>query len=190
MLVDELHPSATPTIGLFLETLIKSVDGWLNNSIEVNLVLSSILSRLASHPHPLLRSLILNPYLILQPSIPGLVSSIATLKQRIDSALYANENTFLLIEEARSMLQSRLPCHIKSDCSSTTASKSISIRMIEKFTDFNVLSSCYYSSTLGSQKQQRSASRLVGLFNSMVRKDHTETFREETSSRLSESENR
>ena len=97
-----------PSIGPFLENLVKSVDGWLNNSIEVNIALCSILSRLATYSHPLLRSLILNPYLILQPSIPSLAVSIATLKQRIDSALRVHENQEKLIEEARLALQARL----------------------------------------------------------------------------------
>ena len=91
-----------------MENLVKSVDGWLNNSIEVNIALCSILSRLATYTHPLLRSLILNPYLILQPSIPSLAVSIATLKQRIDSALRVHENQEKLIEEARLALQTRL----------------------------------------------------------------------------------
>lgn len=90
----------------------------------MNLALCSILSRLASYPQPLLQSLILNPYLILQPSIPGLVSSIATLKQRIDSALNANENALGLIEEARFSLQSRLPYSAKMDSVNTSATKS------------------------------------------------------------------
>ena len=121
---EDVVDSSSPTIGLFLETLVKSVDGWLNNSIEVNLALCSILSRVASYPQPLLQSLILNPYLILQPSIPGLFSNIATLKQRIDSALNTNENALGLIEEARSSLQSRLPYSAKTDAANTSAIKS------------------------------------------------------------------
>jgi hypothetical protein len=91
-----------------LENLVKSIDGWLSNSIEVNIALCSILSRLATYSHPLLRSLILNPYLILQPSIPSLAVCIATLKQRIDSALKVHENQEKLMEEARLALQARL----------------------------------------------------------------------------------
>lgn len=97
-----------PSIGPFLENLVKSIDGWLSNSIEVNIALCSILSRLATYSHPLLRSLILNPYLILQPSIPSLAVCIATLKQRIDSALKVHENQEKLMEEARLALQARL----------------------------------------------------------------------------------
>ena len=101
-------PPSTPSVGSFLEILVRSVDGWLNNSIEVNLSLCSLLSRLACYPHPLLRSFLLNPYLILQPSVPCLTVSIATLKQRIDSALSVNENSALLIDEARSKLSAML----------------------------------------------------------------------------------
>lgn len=94
-------PDAIPSIGPFLETLIKSVDGWLNNTMQVNLALCSIISRLAAYSQPLLRSLLLNPYLVLQPSVPSLTLSIATLKQRIDNALRVNDNTPALMEEAR-----------------------------------------------------------------------------------------
>lgn len=103
------YQSSLPSIGPFLENLVISIDGWLNNSLEVNIALCSILSRLATYSHPLLRSLILNPYLILQPSIPSLAVSVATLKQRIDSALRVHENQGKLIEEARLALQARLP---------------------------------------------------------------------------------
>lgn len=105
--IEKYQPNL-PTLGPFLENLVKSIDGWLNNSIEVNLALCSIVSRLATYSHPLLRSLILNPYLILQPSIPSLAISIATLKQRIDSALRVHENSEALIDEARTFLKNRL----------------------------------------------------------------------------------
>lgn len=111
----DIHYTSVPTIGPFLEQLVKSVDGWLNNSTEVNLMLCSILTRLATYTHPLLRSLILNPYLILQPSIPSLSVAIATLKQRIDSALRVHENSELLIEEARTSLQTRMFHAVKSN---------------------------------------------------------------------------
>ncbi len=114
-ITDEKYQITLPSIGPFLENLVKSVDGWLSNSIEVNLVLCSIISRLATYSHPLLRSLILNPYLILQPSIPSLAVSIATLKQRIDSALKVHENQDGLLEEARSSLQARLSREVKRD---------------------------------------------------------------------------
>lgn len=161
---EDVVDSSSPTIGLFLETLVKSVDGWLNNSIEVNLALCSILSRVASYPQPLLQSLILNPYLILQPSIPGLFSNIATLKQRIDSALNTNENALGLIEEARSSLQSRLPYSAKTDAANTSAIK--------------------------SNTKHRSSSRLAGLFSSMVRKDPAESMvKEVVHYRIRSSEN-
>ena len=101
-------PPSLPSIGPFLEILVKSIDGWLNNTVEVNLALCSIVSRLACYSHPLLRSLLLNPYLVLQPSVPSLVLSIATLKQRIDNALRVNDNAGALLEEARSEIRNLL----------------------------------------------------------------------------------
>lgn len=122
---DTYQAHTLPTIGPFLENLVKSIDGWLNNSIEVNLTLCSIVSRLATYSHPLLRSLVLNPYLILQPSIPSLAVSIATLKQRIDSALRVHENPEVLIDDARSTLKTRLSHIGRKDGSTTSSNKGI-----------------------------------------------------------------
>ncbi|KAK4014764.1 hypothetical protein OUZ56_027272 [Daphnia magna] len=148
------YQTSLPSIGPFLENLVKSIDGWLNNSIEVNIALCSILSRLATYSHPLLRSLILNPYLILQPSIPSLTVSIATLKQRIDSALRVHENQDKLIEEARLALQARLPypaSSVKREGAVNAISKDI----------------------------KHKPSKFAGIFNSLVRKDMADSIREE-----------
>ena len=59
--------------------------------------------------------MILNPYLILQPSVPSLAVSIATLKQRIDSALRVHANPEALIKEARSSLKARFSTTSKKD---------------------------------------------------------------------------
>lgn len=128
---NDSYQPATPSIGPFLENLTKSIDGWLNNSLEVNLALCSIVSRLAMYPHPLLRSLILNPYLILQPSVPSLAVSIATLKQRIDSALRVHTNPEMLICEARSSLKARFSSDVKKDnLYSSKTNKGILLNMI------------------------------------------------------------
>ena len=78
----------------------------------MNLALCAVLSRLAAYPQPLLRSFLLNPYLVLQPSVPCLTGGIATLKQRIDSALSVDENAPALVERARHRLADQLaPLH-------------------------------------------------------------------------------
>ncbi|XP_046455760.1 FHF complex subunit HOOK interacting protein 1B-like isoform X2 [Daphnia pulex] len=143
-----------PSIGPFLENLVKSIDGWLSNSIEVNIALCSILSRLATYSHPLLRSLILNPYLILQPSIPSLAVCIATLKQRIDSALKVHENQEKLMEEARLALQARL----------SRAALQVTRDPISK-------------------ERKHKPSKFAGILNSFVRKDVTDSIKEEDSER-------
>ena len=73
------------------------------------------MSRLAAYSQPLLRSLLLNPYLIQQPSIPSLFLSLATLKQRIDSALKVYDNAAVLVEEARISLQVFLSSSVTCD---------------------------------------------------------------------------
>ena len=163
-----------PTIGPFLENLVKSVDGWLNNSIEVNLALCSIISRLATYPHPLLRSLILNPYLILQPSIPCLAVSIATLKQRIDSTLRVHENQEMLMEEAKFLMQARLTRVAKRDSSSNPNNNKGKLHLENNCFCSKVIVYSFCTET------KPKSSKFAGIFGSLVRKDLTaESIKEE-----------
>ena len=50
------------------------------NNLATNLLVTGVISQLASYPHPLLRSVLLHPDLILQPSIRGLFTAIASLR--------------------------------------------------------------------------------------------------------------
>ncbi|XP_076065364.1 FHF complex subunit HOOK-interacting protein 1B-like isoform X2 [Oratosquilla oratoria] len=74
-----------PTIGPFLEALLQRVDQMLCTSIHINLLVTSILSRLALYPTPLLTSLLLDPALVFQPSVRSLLQVLSGQKQRIDS---------------------------------------------------------------------------------------------------------
>lgn len=166
-----------PSTGPFLETLIKSIDGWLSNNLEVNLALCSIISRLAAYSQPLLRSLLLNPYLVLQPTIPSLTLSIATLKQRIDTVLRVNDNTPALLEEARHELASYLIQESKSEKSSISNSTKGDNNCDWIMFGFKKIIVLFpYTGDL----KQRPSSKFAGLFSSLVRRDAAEVIKEES----------
>lgn len=59
-------------LGPFLASLYEELEGMMENSYYVNLQLTSLVSRLACYPQPLLRSLLLNSNLVMQPGIKSL----------------------------------------------------------------------------------------------------------------------
>ena len=59
--------------GPFLLALLERLDLATTNSLQLNLLLMSVISRLAHYPQPLLRSLLLNPTLVCQPSVRSLI---------------------------------------------------------------------------------------------------------------------
>ncbi|XP_042204929.1 FHIP family protein CPIJ015043-like isoform X2 [Homarus americanus] len=95
-----------PTIGPFLEALMLRIDQMLSSSIHVNLLVTTILSHLASYPTPLLSSLLLDTSIVFQPSVRSLVQVVSGLKQRIDGVLTTEDVTHL--SEARSWFVMRL----------------------------------------------------------------------------------
>lgn len=58
-----------PSVGPFLDELLKKLENMTENSVYVNLHLTGLISRLAIYPQPLLRSFLLNHSLVFQPSI-------------------------------------------------------------------------------------------------------------------------
>ena len=62
-----------PVPGPFLVSLLERLDLATTNSLQLNLLLMSVISRLCHQPQPLVSSLLLNPTLVLQPSVRSLV---------------------------------------------------------------------------------------------------------------------
>ena len=67
-------------LGPFLDLLFEKIELMPTNNLATNLLVTGVISQLASYPHPLLRSVLLHPDLILQPSIRGLFTAIASLR--------------------------------------------------------------------------------------------------------------
>ncbi len=70
--VDEDGVSSTEGLGAFISALYEKLEKMPEHSFYVNLQLTSLISRIACYPQPLLRSLLLNSNLIMQPGVKSL----------------------------------------------------------------------------------------------------------------------
>lgn len=64
--------NSKPTVGIFLDVILRKLEAMLSNNLYVNLHLTGLISRLAIYRQPLLQSFLLNPSLVFQPSIRSL----------------------------------------------------------------------------------------------------------------------
>lgn len=84
------------SLGTFLDLLLEKVELMPTNSLATNLLVTSLLSQLASYPQPLLRAVLLHPDIILQPSVRGLYTAIASLRQKLDNIMPTFPGTILM----------------------------------------------------------------------------------------------
>ncbi|XP_056012705.1 FHF complex subunit HOOK-interacting protein 1B-like isoform X4 [Ostrea edulis] len=96
-----------PNIGPFLMALFSKLDGMMQNSLPVNLLLTGVISRLASYPQPLLRSFLLSHNLVFQPTVKSLVQVLTSLKQKVDHFAYTVPNFDGLLLRAKRTLIAR-----------------------------------------------------------------------------------
>lgn len=96
-----------PSIGPFLDSILRKLESMLDNGLVVNLQLTGLISRLAIHSQPLLRSFLLDHLLVTQPSIRSLFQVLGTLKHRIDQVLSGVPNIQELVVEAQEHLVNR-----------------------------------------------------------------------------------
>lgn len=66
-------PSDDECLGPFLNAIFDKIDSMIDNNVYVNLMLTSLVSRLACYPQPLLRSFLLNSNLVIKPGVRSLV---------------------------------------------------------------------------------------------------------------------
>ena len=74
-------------VGCFLDLLFEKVELMASNNLTTNLLVTSIISQLASFPQPLLRSVLILPDIEFQPSVRGLFTAIASLRQKLDNIM-------------------------------------------------------------------------------------------------------
>lgn len=63
---------SSPNIGPFLSIILTRLEMMMQNDVYTNLHLTGIISRLACYPQPLIRSFLLNPSLVFQPTVRSL----------------------------------------------------------------------------------------------------------------------
>ena len=68
--IETLH--TTEILGPFLNAIFDKREGMMENSVYVNFLLTSLISRLACYPQPLLRSFLLNANLVIRPGVRSL----------------------------------------------------------------------------------------------------------------------
>jgi len=96
------------SLGCFLDLLLEKVELMASNSLTTNLLTTSILSQLASFPQPVLRSALLTPDVVFQPSVRGLYTALASLKQKLDNIMPTLPNSEEAVLAARRYLAERL----------------------------------------------------------------------------------
>ncbi|XP_051983243.1 FHF complex subunit HOOK interacting protein 1A-like [Xyrauchen texanus] len=86
---------AVPFTGPFVSVLLSHLENMLNNSLQVNLLLTGILAQLSAYPQPLLCSFLLNSNMVFQPSVQPsvLYQVLASLKNQIEE-LSATQKDF------------------------------------------------------------------------------------------------
>ncbi|CAH2095477.1 unnamed protein product [Euphydryas editha] len=106
--------SAETIIGPLILSLLKKAANFLESDVSITCRVSSILSKLASLPTPLLTVLLLCPGFVLQPNVPSLFQILNRLKEEIDELTNGLDNTSELVDKARVFLIQREMTLVKS----------------------------------------------------------------------------
>ncbi|XP_077285417.1 FHIP family protein GJ17503-like isoform X2 [Arctopsyche grandis] len=100
------HPNNV-NIGPLLTNTLEKLSKMLSNNVYVNLRLTGLLTRLATYPLPLLRSFLLCPWIVLQPTITSLYQILLSIKQEIDESVLNDPECYRLLEDAQTFLIDR-----------------------------------------------------------------------------------
>lgn len=100
-----LHETyTTDCLGPFLNALFDRIECMIENNIYVNLLLTSLVTRLACYPQPLLRSFLLNANLVIQPGVRSLSQILSYISTSADQFVSQLDDYKLLIVKARQNL--------------------------------------------------------------------------------------
>ncbi|XP_056627545.1 FHF complex subunit HOOK-interacting protein 1A [Triplophysa dalaica] len=99
--------NAVPFTGPFVSVLLSRLENMLNNTLQVNLLLTGILAQLAAYPQPLLRSFLLNTNMVFQPSVRSLYQVLASLKNQIEQLSATRKDFPELLTAAQQCLLAR-----------------------------------------------------------------------------------
>lgn len=96
------------SLGSFLDLLFEKVELMPSSNLAMNLLVTSVITQLASYPQPLLRAVMLHPDMVLQPSVRGLFTAIASLRQKLDNIMPTLPRSDEAMVAARKFLNERL----------------------------------------------------------------------------------
>lgn len=96
------------SLGSFLDLVLEKVELMTSNDLTTNLLVTSLISQLASYPQPLLRSVLIHPDVVLQPSVRGLYGAIASVRQKLDNIMPTLSGAEEAVQMARRFLVDRL----------------------------------------------------------------------------------
>ncbi|KAG8196983.1 hypothetical protein JTE90_013132 [Oedothorax gibbosus] len=99
---------SSPNIGPFLSIILTRLEMMMQNDVYTNLHLTDIISRLACYPQPLIRSFLLNPSLVFQPTVRSLFQILGSLKHKVDSYSYTVDNYEELVNQSKQFLSNRV----------------------------------------------------------------------------------
>lgn len=99
--------SIQPYTGPFMSVLFAKLENMLTNSLYVNFLLTGIITQLACHPQPLLRSFLLNTNMVFQPSVKSLVQVLGSVKNKIEAFAASQEDFPTLLFKAKKFLIAR-----------------------------------------------------------------------------------
>ncbi|XP_022815359.1 UPF0518 protein GF15501-like isoform X1 [Spodoptera litura] len=113
-LIRSWRASAESIIGPLLASLLKKTAVLLESEVIVNCRVTSVVSKLASLPTPLLTSLLLCPGFVLQPNVPSLFQILSKLKEEVEELTEGIDNTGELVDKARVYLIQREMALVKT----------------------------------------------------------------------------
>ena len=67
------NSSSSPDIGPFLKAIFTRLEQMLNNSLQINVLLTGLIARLCYYPQPILRSYLLDHNLVLESNVKSLI---------------------------------------------------------------------------------------------------------------------
>ncbi|VBB26324.1 unnamed protein product [Acanthocheilonema viteae] len=94
-------------VGPFLESILRSLENMLDNSLHVTLQTTSVLAALASYPQPLIAHYLFDQRMLLQPNVKNLFKVMDSLKTRIDAYASSLDGFDVLLERGIKFLRSR-----------------------------------------------------------------------------------
>jgi len=97
-------------LGPFLTVLLDRVQQFDKNSLNFNLRLTSVVSKLATFPQSLLRCVLTHPDAVLQPTCTTLMQAICVVRVRIDSTMPGLLGAEDGVRLAKQFLHSRINC--------------------------------------------------------------------------------